>query len=85
MIKIHNEYYCLNCHEFTNYNLEAEGNGNAGYYCSECGMRMIDRCYSQVLNDLKKYHPEYPFLNNVCMSHDIYGCKLHKCPYNKLE
>ena len=79
-----NEYYCLSCHEFTRYNREAEGNGNTGYYCSECGTRMIGKCCSQALNDLKKHHPEYHFSNNICISHDIYGCKLHKCPYIKL-
>jgi len=77
------EYYCLNCHEFTEYNLEGEGNGSAGYYCSNCGMRVYSKCSESVLNDLKKHHFEYPFVYKTCLPHDIMGCKLNKCPYNK--
>jgi len=77
-----NKYYCLNCHEFTKYNLEGERNGNRGYYCSSCRMRVYSKCSEQVLNDLKKYHPEYPFLYKTCLSHNTVGCKLSKCPYN---
>lgn len=53
-----------------------------GYYCSECGMKVIDKCSSHMLNDLKVYHPEYPFIHNS-LSHNICGCKLYKCPYMK--
>ena len=48
-----NKYYCLNCHEFTKYNLEGEGNGNAGYYCLNCGMKVYSKCSETVLKDLK--------------------------------
>jgi len=79
-----NDYYCLNCHKFTKYDLESEGNGNAGHYCFDCGMKIYSKCSEQVLNDLKKYHSEYPFIYNTCISHNTIGCKLNKCPYNNL-
>jgi len=46
-------------------------------------MRVYSKCSESVLNDLKKHHFEYPFVYKTCLPHDIMGCKLNKCPYNK--